>query len=327
MAVPSVPTWFFNGAFSTQRDYDAFVARVNRYECMDDVGEAWDQQSGGFSLNGSLISHPAFLEEEGNLASLLNIHSMTEELLGTSSTSQAGTSESSGLPSNPAALLSTLMPILVSGFLDSAPNAFSPSAAGSDTGIELPLETVLAVLSITRDLWRAAISNVNVSPPPDLIKGLEKLLTHMAPYFPFGSTETGVGQRSAETMAKLQETARKYAEIVALLYLTQVEVQNRKESDAGKSKKQKQASQTAISPKLRNQMKNVKEYVANLLVPSVSDRIIVSSRNQRILNLISQSVAHEEHSTYWHPAHAPFFRRASAYGLVATAIGSGARSG
>lgn len=230
---------------------------------------------------------------EGEKISLASISDIASLLRAEDPTTSAamGADPAAGaiLPSNPQELLRTLLPILVSAFLDTAPTALSPSSAlGASSTIgtlssqsyssassassgDVALDTVSAVTGIARDLWRAILSSNTASSggtSADLRKGLEKYVTHMAAYFPFGADEIGT-RRTGAQLKKLQDLNIAYCELVALLYLAATATST-KGNTATSLPGPKSASAQLASSKLVLQLDSVQRYVSALLSHSAN---------------------------------------------------------
>ena len=205
-----MPTWYLRSAFATYHDYIALAHRFDLDEILDDPSD-----------EGFRLSTTAILDSD-NVWTLSDLSSTGRELRATDS-DDAG---QKGVPSSPAELLASLLPIFVAAFLDAAPTAFAPgtSATASGSAADLPLETVLSVTESARDLWRSSISRTqldtaNAALPAGVLSGLEKLVGYMATYFPFGSDE--LAKRPMAQELQLQRLNIAYCELVSLLHISQ----------------------------------------------------------------------------------------------------------
>lgn len=208
-ASPHVPSWFMSESFATSRDYEAFVnlLEVPMDEEVDTVGLDDDRFE---RPEPSLYLGTTSLLDEADLLGLGAISDISNELLDGKG-SLFNSSATRSVPQDPQSLLQVLLPVLLSAFLDAAPSAFSPtsnpsSSSASSTSVDLPLDTVVAVTEVARDLWRALLgkrSAVSVATGEasadkafaEVRKGVEKLVGYMGAYFPFGVEE--VGKRTA----------------------------------------------------------------------------------------------------------------------------------
>ncbi|GAA5837562.1 hypothetical protein JCM11251_002014 [Rhodosporidiobolus azoricus] len=139
-------------------------------------------------------------------------------------------------------LLSLLHPLLLSSFLDAAPTAFSPSASlslSTSAGARADaVETVEAVLGVGRELFHGALGGggQEARTRREARKALLALLSHAAPYFPFGSDTlpSDAGKRSGQEEERFLRLNLVFAELSSLLVLSDGE-----EEGKGKEKEKK----------------------------------------------------------------------------------------
>jgi len=278
-AWPTVTTWFMASSVATPRDYEAFVNLVNRSDF--DEEDAVMLKDGRHDTASSSLYLPSGLLDGGDLLSLGGINDIASELL--QDRQHASSDSASGsVPSDPQNLLQVLLPVLLSAFLDSAPSAFSPAStstasSSSNNTLDIPLDTVVAVTEIARDLWRALLARqsaqiaaqAGAAPTKafnDISRGLEKLVGHMGAYFPFGSDELGRKTNGAD--GKLQNLNIAYCELVSLLFLTAQtsDAPSSKRSSHSNAKSELRAA--ASSGRLSAQLSHVKRYIAGLMANS-----------------------------------------------------------
>lgn len=263
-ALPEVPTWFMAQAFPTQRAYASFVEQV--LPKPHGKGRSLDMPQD----HGSFVASADVLHRERQSA-LANISDIFVDV------SSLGLPNDSvhGLPSSPEQLLRTLLPILISAFLDSGPTAFSPEAAAvpsTSTALDSATNTIIAVAQITRDLWRSvllrSLHSLGSVQSAEILSGLEKLVGHMAVYFPFGNDE--LHKRSSSDSSRLQNLNITFCELVALVGLGS---QGQHATEDRPVKEKVRAS--------RNKVDNAKiamsKYVRSLLAGSQSNSILSTS--------------------------------------------------
>ncbi|KAK9897214.1 hypothetical protein P389DRAFT_194842 [Cystobasidium minutum MCA 4210] len=268
-AVPEVPTWFMAPAFPTRRAYESYIEWIG--------ARSLHATAGGLeypSDTSIVVACTSILDQQGS-AALGQISDIFAEL-----TSEASAnSESQDLPASPYQLLRTLLPILVSAFLDSGPTAFSPEAASvpsTSTALESAMNTITAVAEIARDLWRSALLQEMHEPTSgdnrDVLSGMEKLIAHMAAYFPFGTDE--LTKRSSSDSTQLQNLNITFCELVALVSLA-----TNRPSTASKNKDTKQAATgkaRRTNSKMDSASSSMSKYVTGLLQAGKSHSILSS---------------------------------------------------
>lgn len=260
-ALPEVPTWFMAQAFSTQRAYQSFVGQV--------VPKPHGRSK---SLNtpedhGMPIASTDLLRQEKQ-AALTSVADIFADI----GYADLPVDSDHGLPSSPEQLLGTMLPILIAAFLDSGPTAFSPEAAAApstSTALDSATNTIIAVTQISRDLWRSVLlRNLHSSKRIQhavIMSGLEKLIAHMAVYFPFGSDE--LQKRSSSESSKLQNLNITFCELVALVGLSS---QGQQPSAQHSAKEKNRVSKT----KVNNAKIAMSRYVRSLLAASQSTSIL-----------------------------------------------------
>jgi hypothetical protein len=261
--LPEVPTWFMTSAFPTRRAYESFLEQVQAVKA---DAPLYSHELG--MDHSTQIASTSLLDQETLLA-LANISDIYLDL----SSSNQSPSNSQDLPKSPAQLLKTLLPILISAFLDSGPTAFSPEASATPTttkAMEAALTTVTAVAELTRDLWRATLAQqlqeAEFFQDKEITAGLEKLVVHMAAYFPFAADE--LSKRSTAESSKLQNLNVSFCELVALVGMAAQPV----------SAATLQAARKAPRPskgKLNSATLSMSNFVSSLL--SSSSRSIITS--------------------------------------------------
>jgi pre-rRNA-processing protein IPI1 len=204
-ARPALPLWFLSGSFATSRDYSNYISQSTSHTESAHYSSLVDLNAVDYDEEGIILSLDDSTLASRSLASLSAISELSAELF---RDGNPANQNKEALPRSAEALLLTLLPILVSAFLDTAPTAFSPSAPASSVNTpDVALDTVLAVAGIARDLWRAIVMSQNTGEKAtekivDIAKGLAKLVGHMGAYFPFG---TGVsGKRTSEVSSPPQ---------------------------------------------------------------------------------------------------------------------------
>ena len=261
-ALPDIPTWFMAPVFPTQRAYQSFVEQVAstsgaRFSSLRTPND-----------QSCLIASEGLLRQERHLA-LSSISDIFTDITSIGLDS----SNPQDLPSTPEQLLKTLLPILISAFLDSGPTAFSPEASAApstSTALEAATNTVIAVAEISRDLWRSVLlRNMHVmgsNQHAEIVSGLEKLVAHMAVYFPFGNDE--LLKRSSSDSSKLQSLNITFCELVALVGLGS-QHQNNQQQAGGKVRKSRSKVDSAKA--------SMSNYVESLLSSAKSSSILSSS--------------------------------------------------
>lgn len=269
-SVPDVPTWFMAPAFPTRRAYDSYIEQVG----------ATSRQARDYGLEhplttGVTISSTSILGQDSQVA-LAQVSDIFAEL-----TSEGSTSNNlQDLPSSPDQLLRTLLPILVSAFLDSGPTAFSPEAAAApstSTALESATNTVIAVAEIARDLWRALLRDMhraNNNSYRDIMSGMEKLIAHMAAYFPFGNDE--LLKRTSSDSTKLQNLNITFCELVALVSLASNSSKSSTNSHAAAGQASASTKTRRTKRKTDNATAAMSKYIAALLQATKSQSILTS---------------------------------------------------
>ncbi|GAA5933831.1 hypothetical protein JCM1841_001310 [Sporobolomyces salmonicolor] len=245
------PPWYLASSFSSPRAYATFLA----------------------SFGSTSVASPFSIDINATRSAPVEAFSLAVDCLPSSfalsslglpippSTPVPPTSTSPATPAQSQSLLALLHPTLISSFLDAAPTAFSPTPVlgQSSSAASAELQTVSAVLLVARELFyrdlaRAASpsafsSEVADSPvprhqidkprPPHARKLLLALLTHAAPYFPFGADE--LHARSPAEEQQLLQLNLTLAELVSLLILSGDDASPSSHHGAGGKKREKQA--------------------------------------------------------------------------------------
>lgn len=243
-------------AFPTQRAFETFLARTAGRE-----GKVATQYPVVPQDHGVPIASTSLLDQE-SFDLLLSISNVYNSLQG----SQSRALNAEQLPQSPDQLLQTLLPILIAAFLDSAPTAFSPeslSTPATSTVLEAAQNTVLAVANIAMDLWRSHLSmrmhSASSSQKDSLQEGLEKLVVHMTPYFPFGHS----AKATPTDEERVQRLNIAFCELVALLSLDNPKI--------GTVKPRKPSSGRS---KLLSARSATEQYIRQLLSGARSDNVI-----------------------------------------------------
>lgn len=214
--------------------------------------------------------------EQGNYIGLAQISDIFADL----NSEGSGSSNAQDLPSSPDQLLRTLLPILVSAFLDSGPTAFSPESAAApstSTALESATNTIIAVAEIARDLWRSTLlrdmHQIVSNEHKDVLSNLEKLIAHMAVYFPFGNDD--LLKRTSSDSTKLQNLNITFCELVALVSLAT----RRPNTATGKNASGSEAmlaKPRRSKSKMDNATSAMSKYISTLLQASKSTSILSS---------------------------------------------------
>lgn len=257
-------------AFPTRRAYESYIEQVG----------AVSHQARKYNLDHPLttsisIASTNILEQE-NYMGLAQISDIFAEL----NSEGSGTINAQDLPSSPDQLLRALLPILVSAFLDSGPTAFSPETAAApstSTALESATNTIIAVAEIARDLWRSTLlrdmHQTTSNEHKDVLSNLEKLIAHMAVYFPFGSDD--LLKRTSSDSTKLQNLNITFCELVALVSLAT----HRPDAALGKKASGSEALLTKprrSKSKMDNATSAMSKYISTLLQASKSTSILSS---------------------------------------------------
>ncbi|KAG9125814.1 hypothetical protein FRC07_006109 [Ceratobasidium sp. 392] len=183
------PTWYFNSAFPSTSAFDSFVSilapRAPLGESNGTKLDRFDLVSGPIGCDLDILQADSFeVDQTGSDVedNALNV------------------------------LVSRLHPILTATFLDNAPQ-LRLDPASSFASVEL----VVKVAELARLIYGTSIRDGN--PNEETFKNLNALLSHIAPYFPFGET---VGLRVGEsanikTREAMQNLNLAYCELVSLL--------------------------------------------------------------------------------------------------------------
>jgi len=174
-------------------------------------------------------------------------------------------------------LLSLLNPTLLSSFLDAAPSAFSPTPVigQSSQAASAELRTITAVLRVARELFyrdlggnasstldESSSSTPNSKSRPQARKLLFSLLSHAAPYFPFGADE--LQERTSAEEQQLLQLNLTFAELVSLLVLSEEEEtlsQSRASGGSDKKNSKKASKAQSDSSKLSHILSTVQTWV------------------------------------------------------------------
>ncbi|GAA5978943.1 hypothetical protein JCM11641_000101 [Rhodosporidiobolus odoratus] len=214
--------WYLSTSFTTSRSYSNFLSSLSPTSSSSSSSRNIPVQHSGSSTSAPIESFGLAIEPFSSSSSDLSLTSFG--LLTPPSTPPPSTFTTSSSTATPTPtstpLLTLLHPLLLSSFLDAAPTAFSPSAAlslslshsGSSRGEAI--ETVEAVMGVGRELFYralgaggggavseetggdAGLAGVGLTSNGTGQQGKERkearkalvgLLTHAAPYFPFGS--------------------------------------------------------------------------------------------------------------------------------------------
>lgn len=268
-ALPSVPTWFLAPAFPTRRAYDSFIEQIG----------AGNHPSPRFSVDypaqtGCLMDGSSILDQDSHIG-LAQIGNIFTEL----NANGTAMENAQALPSTPEQLLKILLPILISAFLDSGPTAFSPEAAAApstSTAQENALTTIIAVADISRDLWRSILLHDlhrNASNRAELASSMEKMITHMAVYFPFGHDE--LTKRSMSDATKLQSLNITFCELVALVGISSRRP-SANQSHEGGTTGMVQSKGSRSKNKTEGALLAMSKYVTSLLGSAKSHSILTS---------------------------------------------------
>ncbi|GAA6059787.1 hypothetical protein JCM10212_003682 [Sporobolomyces blumeae] len=221
------PPWYLAPSFESPRAYSTFVASFGSTSSPSPVVD-FDR------VRSIPIEHFAFAIEDTSIGFSLGSCGLFPIL--DPATPLASTSAANGPPQT---LLTLLHPTLLSSFLDAAPTAFSPTPAlgQSAQAASAELRTITAVLRVARelfyrDLGGSASPSLDDSNPSSSAsssrddrsraharKLLLALLSHAAPYFPFGSDE--LHERTRPEEEQLLQLNLTFAELVSLLVLSE----------------------------------------------------------------------------------------------------------
>lgn len=259
-------------AFPTQRAYQSFIEQIALQSPVLDTNTDIPED------HSYAIASTSILRHEKPLA-LAHISDIFADL----SARDAQRDTAQDLPSSPEQLLKTLLPILVSAFLDSGPTAFSPEASAApstSTALESATNTIIAVAEISRDLWRSVLlrsmhQSDNIQ-QEEIVSGLEKLVGHMAVYFPFGNDE--LLKRSTSDSSRLQSLNITFCELVALVGLASQQAPIRSSNPANGSLLVPAANKVRrAKTKTVNATAAMSKYVASLLSSAQSSSILTSA--------------------------------------------------
>ncbi|GAA6007619.1 hypothetical protein JCM10207_006411 [Rhodosporidiobolus poonsookiae] len=261
----STAPWYLSTSFSTRRAYASFLASFS--SSSSPTRSVTPTGAVGTALSAPLEPFALALFPAGESADL----ALSSFGLFTppSSPGAPSTSSSSSTSAAPPTLLSLLHPTLLSSFLDAAPTAFAPSAAdalalssssgagGAGSATAAALETVEAVFAVARELFHRALSGQGAggeakqegaesgaSEPADrrnARKALLALLSHAAPYFPFGSSLPSPSSSSSSAAGQAADARAlslnlQFAELSSLLVLAEADAGERRAEKKGKGK-------------------------------------------------------------------------------------------
>lgn len=214
----SMPLWIFRKAFSKQRDFDAFSALLTSHDHQRYHGLNENMLNASEDLihtNTHLFERftDAFFQKELPSDKVVSTSGSFPE-------SPSETPKDSTTPETCLSLLRSIYPVLLSLFLESAPEAFRSdlNLTNSPSGSSIPssLELINCVLTVCHRLWQACIA-ANLPIEPTDMKSLETILTKMSAYFVFGSdylTPPGL-----ELKRLLQNLNLMYCDLTSLLVL------------------------------------------------------------------------------------------------------------
>ncbi|GAA5861538.1 hypothetical protein JCM8547_008065 [Rhodosporidiobolus lusitaniae] len=287
MASTSSDPWYLSTSFPTPRSYATFLSSFGSSSLLSSAH--WNvpvspPPRGEKTSYNTALSHPV---EPFSLA----LSAPTDDLalssfgLFTSPATPVASSSSSFAAPAPAqanpSLLTLLHPLLLSSFLDAAPTGFSPSASlalsTSSSSRAEAVETVEAVLGVARELFYTVLGGAAPSTGgegdgtgkaggerKEARKNLLALLSHAAPYFPFGSDASLSGSSRAEEDRYLALNLR-FAELSSLLVLTERE-------EGGGKKGGKDSGKGGKGEKERER----KERVEGVLVERVQEWVVAA---------------------------------------------------
>lgn len=110
----------------------------------------------------------------------------------------------------------SLHSLLLSTFLDSAPTAFSPSAATSSaSSLDVHLQMLSSITTLVSLLGLSTLRASPTAQTPAVRQAIETMLKHMRVYFPF--SEKTLQQRSSKDEAALVKMELDYASLTSLL--------------------------------------------------------------------------------------------------------------
>ncbi|GAA6039721.1 hypothetical protein JCM8097_001370 [Rhodosporidiobolus ruineniae] len=250
--------WYLSTSFSTPRAYASFLASLSSPSSRTVTVTPVEGERGVGTATSAPIE-PFHLAVDPFSASAGDLSLGSFGLFTPPSTPLVSSSStSSGAAEHKPALLPLLHPLLLTAFLDAAPTAFSPSAsltlslqngAGAGSARADAVETVEAVLGVARELFHRALSGASPAGTGDgaeaigtggeakerreARKALLALLSHAAPYFPFGAPDDGPAAAAPTGRGSKAQAARdderylalnlRFAELSSLLVLSEGE--------------------------------------------------------------------------------------------------------
>jgi pre-rRNA-processing protein IPI1 len=220
------PTWFFRPAFNSASVYDAFASAFTRASTPTlQLGQVP-------ALLDATLAKPAGEAAWSNSDMQSSLSALQSSLAPAASASSSSSRASS--KQTYASLFSSLAPLLLSSFLDSAPEAFSPSRdiAASSSGrtaaippLPLAAELCCVIVELTLVLWRAmgrcSQSGTGSGVEEEQAwRHLDSLLSKIDGYFPFSafssSSSSATNAGTSAPHPALAASDRRYAELSAL---------------------------------------------------------------------------------------------------------------
>ncbi|MBW0488513.1 hypothetical protein O181_028228 [Austropuccinia psidii MF-1] len=217
----SMPLWIFRGAFACKRDFEMFSFLLTQPDSHQKdlsfhqiIPSAIYNDDNSNSHKFELFNE-AFLDDE-SLQRDMNDTDLDTSLSGPSS---SATQEIT--PDTPLKLLRLIHPLVLSIFLDNAPEAFRAAlvlqSSSSSSSSSSSLQLVYYALSTLHCLWRGSILT-NLKFDAADFKSLLTILEKMSPYFVFGSDE--IEPQNPESKRILQSLNLVYCDLVSLLALS-----------------------------------------------------------------------------------------------------------
>ncbi|BGP15502.1 rRNA processing protein [Rhodosporidiobolus nylandii] len=235
--------WYLSTSFLTPRAYASFLASFSSSPSTSRTVVCGPGAAVSTSVEPFDLAVDPFTSAAGELA-------LSSFGLFTPPTTPTPAASTSTAPTPKPSLLSLLHPLLLSSFLDSAPTAFSPSASlslsSSASSRAAAVETVEALLGVARELFHRALGSGSSATGTEgekerreARKALLALLTHAAPYFPFGSDAlpSETSRRSGGEEERFLALNLRFAELSSLLVLSEEDDLAARKALKGKGKK------------------------------------------------------------------------------------------
>jgi len=158
-------------------------------------------------------------------------------------------------------LCRALHSVFLGTFLDCAPVVFAPAGIAPESETQLLLSIVCTIRDLYSTLLVDEAESLTEATQRSLCNRLGEILTHMAPYFPFGEGKL-VGQ-DAKTEELLRDLCLVYCELTSLLSLVLARFKPTASTSSSRSTAKDARKDHAAA--MRNEISNVAEYVIRSL--------------------------------------------------------------